>query len=372
MKVTILQENLDKALAQVERFVAIKSTLPILSNLHFAAKSSGFFITATNLETGIRVRVGAKIEQEGAITVPAKIFSEFVGTLPSDTVVLELENEQLSVSCKTFKASFQGISAVEYPDFPAISTEDEKKITFSVLKQIVDRVGFSASSDDSRPVLTGMLWDVGKETVKVVSTDGYRLSLLSLPLASIGQIEKTLLLPASVLREVVRVYSETDTNELSFSWSEKEKQVFFYTQDIVVVTRVLDGEFPSYQAVIPSDQTLQVTFSKTGLVQAVKMAAIFARESANIIRWKFSDIDLLVNANSPQIGTNASTVSYTGADLNGKEIAFNSKYLLELLSHIEGENVVFSMTETLRPGVFYEENSNKGFLHVIMPVRVQG
>ena len=123
---------------------------------------------------------------------------------------------------------------------------------------------------------------------------------------------------------------------------------------------------------IPSDQTLQVTFSKTGLVQAVKMAAIFARESANIIRWKFSDIDLLVNANSPQIGTNASIVSYTGTDLNGKEIAFNSKYLLELLSHIEGENVVFSMKETLRPGVFYDEDSNKGFLHVIMPVRVQG
>lgn len=371
MKVTILQENLHKALGQVEHFVTTKSQLPILSNFKFEAKKEGFFVTATNLETGIQVRVGAKIEEEGSITVPAKIFSEFVGTLPQNTATLTLHDEQLEVVCGSFKASFQGISASEYPDFPAFSNEDEKKISYSVLKQIVDKVGFSASSDDSRPVLTGMLWDVGKENVKVVSTDGYRLSLLSLPIGSVGQIEKTLLLPAFVLREIVRVYGESGVDEILFSWSEKEKQVFFYSLDIIVVTRVLDGEFPSYQAVIPTDQSIKILLTKAELTQGVKMAAIFARESANIIRWKFSDSQLMISANSPQIGTNVSTVSYSGGDLNEKEIAFNSRYLLDLFSHIEGENIVFSMTEALRPGVFYEEKKNEGFLHVIMPVRVQ-
>ena len=371
MKITVLQENLHKAIGLVERFVSTKATLPILANILLSADKNGFFVTATNLETGIRVRVGAKIDAEGAITVPAKVFGEFVATLPTEKVMLELLDDQLTVACLSNQASFQTINAKEFPEFPVKAKEGKQNLSISLLEQAVERVGFAASSDDSRPVLTGMLWDVGKDSVSVVATDGYRLSKLLLPLDSAGTIEKTILLPALVLREVVRVFGELKNNEVSFSWSEKEKQVFFYSTDIEVVARVLDGEFPAYQAVIPTDQSITISLPKAGLLAAVKMAAIFARESANIIRWKFEANTLLISANSPQVGKNVSAVDYEGEGLEDKEIAFNSRYLLDLLSHITSEEVVFSMTESLKPGVFYEKGREKEFLHVIMPVRVQ-
>lgn len=371
MQIQILQENLHKALGMTDKFVSSKPQLPVLANLLLKATNDGFFITATNLETGMKMRVGAKIIEEGSITVPSKIFSEVVGALPSETVDLYIENEQLHLKCGKHTSSFQVISATEFPDFPVKIEDDVKTIKTSVLKKIVDKVGFSASSDDSRPVLTGMLWDVGKKDVRVVSTDGYRLSMLELPLNSVGEIDKTLLLPAFVLREVVKVFAEIGREDVMFSWSEKEKQVFFYTEDAEIVTRVLDGEFPSYKAVIPDDQSIRVVLSKQDLIAAVKMTAIFARESANIIRWKFESGNLQLSANSPQVGGNTALVSYEGTGVEEKEIAFNSRYLLDLCSHIEGERVVFSMTESLRPGVFYEEGEKSEFLHVIMPVRVQ-
>ncbi len=371
MKISILQENLKKALSLTERFVSTKSQLPVLSNILLKADDNGFYLIATNLETGVKFRIGAKIEKKGAITVPVKVFSEFINTLPSGTVMLENVEEVLKVSLGSFKASFQTINASEYPEFPKSEEGKEKKISLKDLKTIAEKVGFAASSDDSRPVLTGILWDMGKSKSKLIATDGYRLSLLSLPLKSVKGEENKLLIPSFVSNEVVRVFGEIAEENVSMLWSKEQKQVFFASEDLEVVTRVLEGEFPNYQAVIPSDELIRINIRTDQLIQATKMAAIFARESANIIKWKVGKKNLEISANSPQLGENISIVEYEGEIDEEKEIAFNSRYLLDLFSHIDTEEVVFSMTEPLRPGVFYEKGKEKEFLHVVMPVRVQ-
>ncbi|MFC1653695.1 DNA polymerase III subunit beta [Patescibacteria group bacterium] len=371
MKVKILQENLHKSLSLAERFVAARPQLPILSNILLKADSSGFYVVATNLETGIRYRVGAKIEKEGSLTVPAKTFFEFVGNLPSETVSLVVEDEQLKATCANFSASFQGISSTEYPDFPEKGKEEESEISLKVMNEIIDKVGFAASSDDSRPVLTGMFWDLGKSSSKIAATDGYRLSLLNISTKELGGRETLLLLPSQVLRDVGKVFTDISSEKIKVSWSDKQKQVFFISNDLEVVTRVLEGEYPNYKAVIPEEEGIRVLVEKESLLKAVKMAAIFARESANIIKWSINSKGLVVSANSPQVGENKSVVEYEGEVTEEKDIAFNSRYLLDLLSHIDSKKIVFTMTEPLRPGVFYEEGNEKRFLHVIMPVRVQ-
>jgi len=297
-----------------------------------------------------------------------------VGALPPGRVELMVDGDELKLRSGNFKATLQGINSSEFPDFPK-KEGSPGSIDISLLSEIVDKVGFSSSSDESRPVLTGVLWDFGAK-LNIAATDGYRLSLLRVKKGekinfSTDGDNKQLLLPGGILREVSKVFSDAGEDKVALHWSEAQRQIFFSAGDIEVVVRLLEGEFPSYQAIIPKENKIEALIEKTELLQSVKVAAIFARESANIIKWSLSKEGLLVSANSPQVGENSTLVPVDFLSAGDGEIAFNSRYLLDLLSRIEGDKVKFSMNDALKPGVFQEE-SNSGFLHVIMPVRVQG
>jgi len=374
MKLIILQENLHQALVQAERFVDSKPQLPVLANVLLSCKEGAFFVSSTNLETGIKLRVGAKIEKEGAITVPAKLLSEVVGSLSPGKINLETEKESLMVSSGGFRSTLQGIAASEFPPFPEKTKGAGTKIEKDLLTEVVDKVGFAASTDESRPVLTGILLSPGTKT-SLVATDGYRLSVLTLKgdksLGLKGQ-EDNLLIPSGVLREAQRSFANLEEGSVEIEWAKEKKQMFLTLGDNELVTKLLEGDFPDYKAILPKENTLETLINKEDLLQAVKLSAVFARESANIIRWKIDNGKLVVSANSPQVGENQTTLEIEIIEGSSGEIAFNSRYLIDILTRLKGERVRFKMSEALKPGVFEEEKGESDFVHIIMPVRVQG
>lgn len=370
MKTTLLQENLKKALSIGNKFVSAKAQLPVLSHVLIEVNDSAFIIQATNLETGVQYRIGAKIEETGSITVPAKVVSEFVDSLPAGQVLLESKDQVLRIEAGNYTASFQGIQAEEFPTFPTKAGAANSQLDIKKLSKLVEKVGFAASTDISRPVLTGILWELGDEP-RLVATDGYRLSVVDLAtdILDYDGEQMSLLAPSGVLRDAVKVFMDTGNTQVSVQWSEKQRQLFFEAEDMAIVTRLLEGEFPNYRAIIPESGSVTVTLDRRETLHAVKAAAVFARESANIIKWQFDGTGLIISANSPQVGKNKTEVAVNYINKAEGTIAFNNRYLTDILSHLESDQIRFLMNEPLQPGLFMEGETDS-FKHVIMPVRV--
>lgn len=388
MKLSLLQENLTKGISFVSRFITPSPQLQILSNIKLEAKKGQLLLSATNLETGINLKLGAKVEKEGALTIPAKVIQEFVNMLPKDKVVLEAKDASLKINCQGYHAVINGIGAAEFPQIPTL--ENEKKAI--VLKQesfleAVNQVAFAAAVDETRPVLTASLIKKSGKEFLMVATDGYRLSLKKtsflLPRTTENHGRKPvvrglqkgkegfdeILVSGRVLIEIARLLENTE-GEVLFSPSSEKNQIIFKGGNWEVVTRLIEGEFPPFEKIIPQGQETKMSLETEELLQAVRTAAIFARDASNIIRWQIKKPgQLLVSANAPQVGENLITLE---GKLKGKagKIAFNSRFLLDLLNTIKEEEVVFEMSGPTSPGVFTLPK-DKTFKHIIMPVRVQ-
>ena len=376
MKVSLLQENLIKAISFTARFINSNPQLQILSNIKIEAKKGQLLLSATNLETGINLKIGAKVEEEGSLTVPAKIIQEFVHLLPKDKVFLEGKEAALDIRCQGYKATINGISAAEFPQIPTL--KDEK--TALVLQKeeflkAVGQVAFSAAIDETRPVLTSVLIRKTPKGFLMVATDGYRLSLKKTtaftPKKKDNNFED-ILISSRILTEISRLLENTE-GEVLFSSTDEKGQVIFKSENWEVVTRLIEGEFPPFEKIVPQEQETELKIEAEGLLQAAKTAAIFARDASNIIRWQIKKEGkqgfLLVSANAPQVGKNLITLE---GDLKGKpgKIAFNSRFLLDYLNILKTDELLFSMSGSTSPGVFTLPG-DKTFKHVIMPVRVQ-
>lgn len=372
MKASLLQENLNKGISFVSRFISSNPQLKILSNIKIEAKKGQLLLSATNLETGINLKLGAKVDEEGSLTVPAKIIQEFVGFLPKDKICIESAENNLKISCQDYKAIINGTGSSEFPKIPSL---EEKKNALLIKKEsflkAVEEVAFAAAGDETRPVLTAVLVRKTDGEFLMVATDGYRLSLRKTKaFEEKGKSDfKEVLVSSRILMEVSRLLSETE-GEIWFSQDPEQNQVIIKSDQWEVVTRLIEGEFPPFEKIIPKDQETTFQIETEVLKQAVKTAAIFARDSSNIIRWEFKKGGvLLVSANAPQVGENIITLTGKLEGEPGK-IAFNSRFLLDLLNIVKEEEMVFGMTGTTNPGVFYLVK-NKNFKHIIMPVRVQ-
>lgn len=376
MKVSILQENLAKGVGVVSRIVSSKTQLPVLNNILIATDQGKIKLTATNLETGINLWLGGKVEKEGKITVPARVFSEMVSSLPKETVVLEMEKDKLKIVCGKYKAEINGINADEFPSVPSLKNQKEVGEKISLNREQVEsslgQVAAAAASDESRPVFTGVKLELETDKIRMAATDGYRLSVKTI--SGIKGIKKkqSLIIPARALMELVRVLgaAETEVKEITLAATQAERQLILSFGDGEVITRILEGEFPDFDKIIPSTHSTAIEMETEELAQAVKAAAVFAKDSANIVKFKIGKEGLLISANSPQVGTNEAEVAgkTTG---EGGEIAFNCRYLTEMFNVIGGEKIVLEISGPLNPGVFRPLGDNS-FLHIIMPVRVQG
>lgn len=373
MKIEILTENLSKGVMLAARMVSGKAQLPVLANILIEAKKSGVRMAATNLETGVNLKLKAKVEEEGKITVPAKIMSELVGSLPTGTVELSTEGEKLKVSGSGYKAVVNGIGAEEFPEIPSLGAADKGiriSLKKNIFEEVVGRVSLAAGTDEARPIFTGVKIEIEGNKMRLAATDGYRLSVDGV--AGISGIKEKLemVVPAKALSELAKICKGQDGDEVIMAVTAKEQQLIMAIGDVEVITRLLAGDFPDFDKIVPTSSKTKVEIDKEELIQAVRAAAIFAKDSANIVRFSISDKGIKISANAPQVGENQVEVAgkKEGED---NEIAFNSRYLQEFLGAMEGGKIRLEVSGALSPGVFRLEN-NKEFLHIIMPVRVQG
>jgi len=365
MKLQVLQEELSKALNLASRFASSKAQLPVLGNILFAAKGGKLSVSSTNLEISVNISIGAKIEEDGEITIPAKVITDIISNLNPGQINLSSKTESLSITSSEFESTVSGMNSQDFPSIPKKIDKVDLSIPKSELADALEKVLFSVSIDETRPILTGVLFICKKGELMLVSTDGYRLSQKGL---KVGSILKTftVILPKSVLSELSRLPSDGD---IDFFFDQTNNQVVFKLENIILSSRVLEGSFPDYEKIIPKNFMLKVLSDKEDLIKGVKLASVFARDSANIIKFNLGKNNLEINAESPISGKQKTKleVKTEGESL---EIAFNFRFLEEILQVIEGEDVQIEFSGASSPAVF-TDLKNKDFLHLIMPIKLQ-
>lgn len=373
MRVSLLSENLQKKILFVNHAISARAQLPVLLNFLITATKGKLSISATDLEVGIIADVPAKIEKEGAITVPAKTFTELTGIVPLDKITLETSEEGLVLTGDKTTTVFQTTPAEEFPKL----YEEKGKQILTLKKDTIakdfSRVVFAASPDSERPALSGVLVKEEKGGFLLVATDGYRLSLKK---HALKDVQKTkiedpisILVPSRVIRELVQMEKDMDGGEVDVHVSAEKNQIIFSSPDITIIGRLIEAEFPNYEKIIPGDFSTKTVFQRDDLQKAIKAGYVFARQTAGIIKLSIKKNKIIVSANAPSVGKNTIEVD---AKTLGEEndIAFNARYLLDFLSNTTSEETSFEMTGPLNPGVLKEEE-DPSFLHLIMPIRVQ-
>lgn len=367
MKVSILTENLKRGVSIAIRGISTRTQLPILSTILILAGKDGLTLSTTDLELSFRVKVRAKVSEEGEIAVPGKLFSDLIATLPPGTIEMQAEKEALVLSGDSVKVEIMGQSASEFPSLP---TASGKGLTIDIgeFSEKVERVGVAAARDESRPVLSGLLWALGGGALTLVATDGYRLGIDLLKKIAAGAMEdgQKFILPVKAVLELARVL-ETGMEALIVEFDQEKQQVIFGAGDVEMSSRLIAGEYPPYRSVIPTDKKMTVTLERESLIEAVRRASLFAADNANVVKFLIAEDGVTVTARSDQMGK-SQTMLTAEVDGEGVTIAFNAKYLLDYLGSIDDERITMETEGMLKPVVFRQPASD--FVHVIMPVRI--
>lgn len=368
MKAIIFTDRLEKGLSQVVRIVSSKNQLPILGNVFISFEGGNLVLITTNLETAISTKVTAVIEKEGKTTVPAKQLFELISLIKDEKITI-------SVTAGSFiiegKKSVNKLATASATDFPPITLEAQKPniiIAEKELTETITQLSIATSQDENRPQLGGIRMGKIDNVIEVAATDGYRLSVKRIK-TEVSDFEKPFILPVKTLHEVVRIATEEKAKLVEARIIEESNQAIFTLETATIMTRLINSDFPPYQKIIPSKFTNRLVFDKEEMLNSVKIASIFARESANIIKLKSDKNSIIVSANAPSVGENRETID-AQIEGEGVEIAFNYRFLMDMLSVIQTERVVLETTGSLDPGVF-KNDSSTDFLHIIMPVRVQ-
>jgi len=375
MKVSCLQENLARGLSLVARAVATRSTLPVLGNVLLATDHGRLRLSATNLELGISCWIGAKVDEEGAITVPARTFVDLVNTLPNDTVSMELavRTLTLNVRCGAFNNDIKCIDAQEFPPFPSVEADSGLTLNVEDLRQMIGQVVLAASTDDARPVLTGVLIEITGNTMTLAAADGFRLSVRSAQLGEKVSGTTKAIIPARALAELGRVLSDGEET-VTMTLPPNRGQVIFRSKNVELVSQLIDGTFPDYRSIIPTSFSTRSVMSTSSLLKACKAADIFAREAAHSARLHITPGTQLepgkleITATAAETGSNETVVDAT-VDGGAIDIAFNVRFLVEVLNVIDTPNVALETSSTSSPGVI-KPVGREDFLHVVMPMHL--
>lgn len=368
MKATVLSDNLRGGLTLALHAISSRSQLPILLNFLIEVKKGTISISSTDLEIGIKTQISAKTDEDGEITVPAKTLVDLLTNITQDKININTKDSVLELTGERIKTSFPTLPAADFPKL--YDDKGKKEATFkrSDLDKELGRIVFAAAPDTSRPALSGILFKKGKQGLTVVATDGYRLSLNE-GFGEKGESgEWTLLVPARVIKELLSIKEGSETVDLYVS--SKNNQVIFETGDTLLVGRLIDAEYPNYQKIIPEDFGTKAVFDKAEAHNAVRSCSVFAREAANIVKLTVEKDKVVFQSSASSVGENRVEVE-AKVDGEENEIAFNARYLLDLLSNMPEGNLSFEMSGPLSPGVFKTEEDKK-YLHLIMPIRVQG
>jgi len=376
MKLSCLQENFNRGLSIVGRAVATRTTLPITNNVLLAAEEGRLKLVATNLEMAISCWIGAKIEEEGTITVPARLLTEFISSLPSDTIAISLspQTKTLGLKCARFEARISGVDAKDFPPIPSVDEGITTSVEVEALRQGINQVVFAAATEESRPVLTGVCTQFEGSTLTLAAADGFRLAVFKLPIAKPVSQKTEVIVPARTLAELNRLMTDQE-EAVNITLNPNKSQVLFRLKSTELVSQLVQGTFPNYAQLIPKSYNTRVIVSVADFLRATKTASIFARDGSGIVRLvitpgsEMSPGRLSVSARSEEIGDDVGEIDATveGADA---KIAFNGKYLTDVLSVLRESQVALETTNPSSPGLIRPVGT-ENYTHVVMPMFVQ-
>ena len=362
MKLKVTQENLAKALNYVARVASTRSTLPILSNILLKIQDNQLSVSATNLDIAIHSQVGAQVQNEGSLTVPAKLLQELVSSLPTGIVELEQEDQKLKISTDQYKSVINGVSAEDFPVMPAIESGETFSIPAQTLREGLSQVLLAASNDESRPVLTGVIFRSFEGWLYMASTDSYRLAERKIMKT---KQEVLLLIPATALHDVMRIIHDY-SGDVKISYD--DQQVQFLAGDVELVARLIDGAYPDYRKLIPINFETTATLPRTELTNIVKVTSLFARESAGsvVISVDEASESIWIRAVASQLGENNATAKIIAHGSGA--ITLNSRYLLDVLQVMNGKDVTIGFNGKLDP-VHISDPVADDYQHIIMPLK---
>lgn len=362
MQLQVTQENLNKALGMVARVANTRGTLPVLANVLIKTVNNRLSIAATNLDIAITHYIGAKVAEEGAITVPARLMQDFVSSLPTGVIDLKLDDYKLNIVTEQYQSVINGVSAEEFPVMPAITKGKTWTVSAAELKKSLQQVVIAASSDEARPVLTGVYLHTTDGRLYMAATDSYRLAEKEL---SKLKEEVDLLVPVTAMQDLLRIVSDVEEDVQVTS---DEQQVLFRVGDVELVARLIEGKYPDYRKLIPQKFETTAILKRSDLLNAAKVSSLFARESAGSITLNVdeSNQELSIRSVASQLGEN--TARATAKVTGGGSITLNSRYLLDALHALSGEEVSFCFNGKLEPSVLKDPNSGD-YLHIIMPLK---
>lgn len=362
MKLKVTQENLNKALGLVARVASTRGTLPILSNVLLKIQDNRLSIAATNLDIAISCYLGAQIQDEGSLTVPARLLQDFIGGLPSGVIELEQEEQRLKITTDSYKSVINGVSAEEFPVMPAIEDGGSWTVPGPTLKHGLQQVLMAASSDESRPVLTGVFFHTVDGVLYMASTDSYRLA--EKRLAEVSEQVK-LLIPATALHDVLRIINDY-TGDVAVA--SDDQQVRFQAGDVELVARLIDGTYPDYRKLIPAEFATTAIISRPEFIGITKVSSLFARESAGsvVISVDEPSESVWMHAVASQLGENNATAKVEATGTGA--ITLNSRYLLDGLQAMDGKRVRLGFNGKLEAVLLTDPDADD-YLHIIMPLK---
>jgi len=374
MKLSCLQENLNKGLGIIGRAVATRTTLPITQNVLISTDQSQLKLAATNLEIAISCWIGAKIENEGSITVPARVFTEFVSSLPSDVISLNLKHHTLELKCGRYEARINGLDAADFPPIPQVGDGFKTKMQAEELKQAISQVAFAAATEESRPVLTGVQSEFESSKLTLAAADGFRLAVHRSNLIEPVKEKVAMIIPAKAYQELNRLMTEPD-QEIEITQNTQKSQVLFKLKNIEMVSQLIQGTFPNYSQLIPQSYGTKARMDVAEFQRAIKMASIFARDGSGIARVIINPGatveagKITISARADEIGDNTGEIDAL-VDGEAAKIAFNARYLADVLSVIKQAQVSLEVTTPSNPGVIRPVGVDN-YDHVVMPMFVQ-
>jgi DNA polymerase III subunit beta len=369
LRLTCQPSTLGHALQIVSRAISTRTTLPILNNILLETTNEGLSLTATNLEIGIRKVVPAEVAEEGSTTAPARLLTDFVGSLPDESLEMALDagTQTLGVRCGRFDTHIKCIEADEFPPGPRPEEGDRLAIPLEGLLRAVEQTQMAASTDEARPVLTGELLHIEGRRLVLVATDGHRLAERRLSASAADELDARLIVPARALAELPRAF-RGESGDVEVLVSKARNQVFFRAGTSEVTSRLIDGQYPNYSQVIPNKSSTSIRIPTAELTQTVRAVSLFARDSANVIRIRAQSGSLVLSATTNEVGDSRAELD---AEVDGAEIqiAFNARYVLDALGVVECDKVELKFDGPLSPGLIKVPGS-EDYLYVIMPVRV--
>jgi DNA polymerase-3 subunit beta len=369
MNFTITRQNLHQGLAAVSASIPTKTTLPVLSNILLEARDGGVWMSGTDLDVAVRVQAPADVSQPGAITAPGKKLQEIARELPDQPVEVTVRGDQLELRCGRSAFKLNGLPSDEFPSLPGVNFEEGWRVTGKELQKLIHHTAFAVSTEESRPILNGVLWELRDGMMRMVATNGHRLARMAVPAGPATATSADFIVPPGALQQVQRLFKTDDELEVARDGN----HLGFRARGTEVYSRLIEGSYPNYEQVIPKDNDRFAIVEKGTLESAVRRMAIVASDQTHRIRLVFEADRVHLNVLTPDLGEGQDELElhYEGAEL---EIGFNANYLLEVLRYMPTDEVkmTFKAPEratTIEP-VSPEGEAEIDYLCLVMPLRL--